>query len=165
MTLRSSALLCVFLAAGCSSGKVNIDSTSNDGRGDPPTGGGDGTTNGGDDGTTSEDTAGDGDEPGDFVGAWTRDAPLDLDGQPAGVVWTGNEDGSCRVELTMDNMVFDFSCTYVATADTFTMNDVECMDGEGSYTYVMSGDTLTLTLVEDPCETRREALASTWTRS
>ena len=162
MTLRTASLLCLFLATACNSGKIDGDDDSAGNVGtDTTTDGGDvGGNGGGSDGTTDGD-----DDPADFVGAWTRDDPLDLDGQPAGVVWTGNEDGSCRVELTVADMVFDFACTYEATANTFTMNDVECMDGEGSYTYVMSGDTLTLTLVEDPCETRREALASTWTRS
>ena len=61
-------------------------------------------------------------------------------------------------------MNVDFTGSYTAAAGAFTMVDDQCSAGEGQYSYVLVGDQLTFTLIDDPCETRREILASSWTR-
>ena len=162
MTLRTASLLCLFLATGCNSGKIDGDDDSAGNVGtDTTTDGGDvGGNGGGSDGAADGD-----DDPADFVGAWNRDEPLDIDGEATDVEWTANADGSCQVVLSQARMVFEFACSYAVSTGNFTIDDVECSEGEGSYTYVLSGDQLTFPLVEAPCDTRREALASNWTRS
>jgi hypothetical protein len=48
------------------------------------------------------------------------------------------------------------------TKDTITMRDIEgryaCPDGTGVYTYVFLADGLTLNLITDPCDNRKNAI-------
>jgi hypothetical protein len=119
--------------------------------------GGDGT-----DGADGTDGTTDGDS---LVGRWQRDEPFDFGDFVATVIWTGSDDGGCEVELQADGFAEAFDCTYTAEAGDFTMQDDGCPGDVGRYTYSVSGDTLTLSLVDDPCEERSDALPATWTRT
>ena len=101
-----------------------------------------------------------------LVGRWERDEPFDLeDGLMGDVAWTGSDDGSCEVELQTDEFTEAFACTYTEEAGDFTIQDDGCPGDVGRYTYSVSGDALTFTLVNDPCEERAVALSSSWTRA
>ena len=101
-----------------------------------------------------------------LVGRWERDEPFDLEeGLMGDLAWTGSDDGSCEVELQTDEFTEAFACTYTAEAGDFTMQDDGCPGDVGRYTYSVSGDALTFTLVDDPCEDRVVALSSSWTRA
>ena len=93
-----------------------------------------------------------------------RNDPLVIDGVEGQVVWTGAADGTCGVELTSSMGELAFSGTYTASAGTFTMSDERCDAGTGTYTYVIAGDQLTFTLVDDPCDDRVDTLTTDWTR-
>ena len=66
--------------------------------------------------------------------------------------------------LESDEDVEIFGCTYTAVDGEFTIEDVECTEGVGRYTYSLTGDTLSFSLVADRCEDRGLALASSWSR-
>ena len=54
---------------------------------------------------------------------------------------------------------------FTIVSDTIKIRDIDgeypCMDGEGVYKYVVSGDYLSFLLVADPCSNRSEALKDT----
>ena len=155
-----TALVVVFLSAACSgTGSAEINGADPDDTGIWT--GGDGTTDGSD-GTAdgSDGTA----DPAALVGSWSRDEPWDIDGVTLSVVWTGNDDGTCQVELTSTEFVDTFDCAYTAEAGEFSITDDGCEGDLGRYTYTLEGDALSFTLIDDPCEDRSGALASTWNR-
>ena len=135
MTLRMPTLMLTLLLTGCS-GCGNEDSDSANGSG------------------TS----------GDLVDSWKRDANVTIDGMDVEVYWEGFADASCHVEMVSTNITVEFDGSYTASGGEFTMVDQQCTVGEGSYSYSLVGDQVTFTLIDDPCETRRELLASSWTR-
>jgi len=100
----------------------------------------------------------------DLVGSWARNEPLVVDGVDGQVVWTGQADGTCGVELSTSMGNLEFSGTYTASGGTFTMSDERCGAGTGTYTYVLSGDQVSFTLVDDPCTDRADTLVADWTR-
>ena len=115
-------------------------------------------------GCSGSDNKDSGDSVNELVDIWSRDANVSIDGSDAAVLWTGNADGSCDVEMSSSTLTVAFSGTYTASGGDFTMVDEQCSAGTGSYSYTLVGDQLSLTLIDDPCETRREILASSWTR-
>jgi hypothetical protein len=51
---------------------------------------------------------------------------------------------------------------YKVVGDTIKLKDIDgqypCMEGEGVYRYIIDGDSMTFSLITDPCENRSEAL-------
>ncbi len=157
--LPRTALLgfALFLVPACKEGASATTSTDTGVWGEGE-GEGEGT-----DGTDGTDAA---DATDSLVGRWERDEPFDFgEGFVADLAWTGSDDGNCRVEFQTDEFAETFACTYTAEAGDFTITDDGCVGDVGRYTYSVSGDTVTFTLLDDPCEERSESLPTTWTRA
>ena len=141
---------------GGEDGTTNGDGGGDDGAGDGGGGGGDGAADG--------SSGGDSSDPDALLGSWRRDEAFEVEEFVADVVWTGEADGVCSVELISDDLREIFVCEYTADGDAFTITDDECDGVTGRYTFAISGDALSFTLVDDLCEDRSVAIATTWTR-
>ena len=100
-------------------------------------------------------SGGDSGDPDALLGSWRRDEAFEVDEFVADVVWTGEADGVCSVELISDELREIFVCEYTVDGDAFTITDDECDGVTGRYTFAISGDALSFTLVDDPCEDRQ----------
>ena len=105
------------------------------------------------------DDNGPGPAPSDsIVGSWEHGVAAD------GLTWTLCVLDSGVFEAT-DEHDHVTAGTYSTSGNEITFVDGACGEGvEGSYTFSISGDELTLTLVSDECEDRLEVIVGTWTR-
>ena len=100
-----------------------------------------------------------------LVGSWTTSG---LGVIPGTVVLTFTSSGGYTVDA-LSTAGVDVTGTYVlGDPDAITYTDTSgaqaCDSGlEGTYTYAISGSTLTFTLVSDTCAGRMAAMAKTWT--
>ena len=80
------------------------------------------------------------------------------------VTWTGNIDGSCDVLMEAGPKQIGFLCTYTADGAQFTIDNDDCHELTGVYSYTISEPVLSFTLIDDGCEGRAESIPGDWTR-
>jgi hypothetical protein len=83
-----------------------------------------------------------------------------------GMTTTFNADGTRTVEVPAASITINE--TYTLEGDTLTItggaDDAFCMGAPGVYTVADAGDSVTFTVVNDPCEQRATSMAATWTK-
>ena len=102
----------------------------------------------------------------DILGSWERE--LSFPGEPGSetIVIDFIDDGTCTIGVIEEGEE-SWSCEYSADGVNFTITDAGCDGdslGEGSYTYTITQDILTFSLVSDPCEDRVMGLTGDWDR-
>jgi hypothetical protein len=93
----------------------------------------------------------------DYVGSWNMPGMLE-DGTKITNTVTMKADGTMTVDFGSDGAV-DVNMTYTVTDGVISMTDHSkespCHGTVGKYRIAVSGDTMTATLVDDPCDARR----------
>ena len=101
-----------------------------------------------------------------LVGVWAR--TVTQDGFTNEVLLTFESDGVCEILLTIPDFgPYPLAGTWSTSDDEMTISDAECEAegyGAGTYSYGVSGSTLTLGALSDSCPTR-SALPGDWTRT
>lgn len=97
----------------------------------------------------------------DILGSWSRvyeEPPYSVT-----VTWTGDANGDC--EVMIDEMTKKaLPCTFTADGSTFAIQDPECRDTVGSYSYVIAGQVVTFTTLDEACADRGGIIQGDWTR-
>lgn len=93
----------------------------------------------------------------DYLGTWSMPG-LAEDGSKITNTVTISKDGSMTVDFASDGTV-EVRSTYTVTDGVVSMTDSgkesPCYGIVGKYRLAVSGDTMTATLVDDPCDVRR----------
>ncbi|MEL6356586.1 MAG: lipocalin family protein [Bacteroidota bacterium] len=97
------------------------------------------------------------------VGAWKiADVPTD-DGGTTTVTLTFTDAGTYTVDFGSDGSA-ENNGTYTIDGDKISVKDVGCGDAVGVWQFSISGNTMTTTAIDEPCEGRKGPGSMTMTK-